>query len=212
MMLQIGLSNQGLQRELGSIRDPTLQSFTKRIEGYEQGLKSTRSSVFMNAATRGPTPRRPANQASRNNPSNANRGRGERSRRIALHGKFFRCAKGDHMIPNCSYPELIKCNMCGLTGHIAPACARRQNVQAISSSSPASTSSPARLAITYDGGSSFHLDGSSAWQLPSSSAASSVSASTRAGAYYLPTKRPTLEMHNRHNQCLCTFRKPLLLK
>ena len=86
------------------------------------------------------------------------------------------------MIPNCSYPESIKCNTCGL------------NVQAISSSLPASTSSPAQLTIAYDGGSSFHSDGSSAWQLPSSSAASSVSASTRTGAYYLATNRPTPEM------------------
>ena len=72
MMLQIGLSDQGLQSELGSIREPTLQRFTEKIEGYEQGLKSTGSSVFANAATRGPTPRRPANQNSRNNTFNTN--------------------------------------------------------------------------------------------------------------------------------------------
>ena len=51
MMLQIGLSDQGLQHELGFIRDPTLQLFTEKIEGYEQGLKTTGSSVFANAAT-----------------------------------------------------------------------------------------------------------------------------------------------------------------
>ena len=94
MMLQIGLSDQGLQRELSSIREPTLQSSMEKIEGYEQGLKSTGSSVFANAATKGPTPRRSAPQNSRNTSSNPNRGKGERSRRIALHGKCFRCAKG----------------------------------------------------------------------------------------------------------------------
>ena len=31
MMLQIVLSDQGLQRELSSIREPTLQSFTEKI-------------------------------------------------------------------------------------------------------------------------------------------------------------------------------------
>ena len=36
MMLQIGLNDQGLQRELGSIREPILQSFTEKIEGYEK--------------------------------------------------------------------------------------------------------------------------------------------------------------------------------
>ena len=133
-MLQIGLSDQGLQRELGSIREPMLQSFTEKIEGYEQGLKSTGSSVFVNAATKGPTPRRSTPQNSRNNSSNTNRGKGERSRCIELRGKCFRCAKGDHMIPSCTYPETVKCNTCGLQGHIAPACSRRQNAQATSSS------------------------------------------------------------------------------
>ena len=78
MMLQIGLSDQGLQREFGSIREPTLQSFTEKIEGYDQGLKSTGTSVFANAATKGATPRRSAPQNSCNTPSNRNRGRGER--------------------------------------------------------------------------------------------------------------------------------------
>ena len=80
MMLQIGLSDQGLQRELGSIREPTLQSFMEKIEGYEQGLKSAGTSVFANAATKEPTPGRSAPQISCNNLSNPNRGKGERSR------------------------------------------------------------------------------------------------------------------------------------
>ena len=121
MMLQIGLSDQGLQRELGSIRDPTLQLFTEKIEDYEEGLKTTGSSVFANIATRGSAPRRPANQGIHNSSSNPTHGRGEQSRRTALRGKCFRCARNDHMIPNCSYPETVKCNSCGLTGHIAPA-------------------------------------------------------------------------------------------
>ena len=114
MMLQIGLNDQGLQRELGSIREPTLQSFTEKIEGYEQGLKSTGSSVFANATTRWPIPRRPTPQNSLTNSSNANRGRGEWNRRIALRGKCFRCAKGDHMIPNCTYLDSVKCKVISL--------------------------------------------------------------------------------------------------
>ena len=33
MMLQIGISDQGLQREFGLIREPTLQAFNEKIEG-----------------------------------------------------------------------------------------------------------------------------------------------------------------------------------
>ena len=33
---QIGLSDQNLQRELGAIRNPTLDSFSERIEGFER--------------------------------------------------------------------------------------------------------------------------------------------------------------------------------
>ena len=36
MMLQIGLSNSNLQRELGAIRNPTLDAFNDKIEGFEQ--------------------------------------------------------------------------------------------------------------------------------------------------------------------------------
>ena len=99
------------------------------------------------------------------------------------------------MIPNCTYPYSEKCNTYGLQCHIAPACARCQNSKAISSSSlPAPNASPAQLAIAYDGGLNFPLDGgTSAWQLPSLSA-STVSASTRAGAFFLPSHRPTPEM------------------
>ena len=39
MMLHIGISDQGLQRELGSIREPT-QAFKEKIEGYEQARKT----------------------------------------------------------------------------------------------------------------------------------------------------------------------------
>ena len=193
MMLQIGLSDQGLQRELGSIREPSLQSFTEKIEEYEQGLKSTGTSVFANAATKGATPRRSAPQNTLNTPSDPTRGRGERSRRIALCGKCFRWVKGDHIIPNCTYPDTVKCNTCGSQGHIAPACSRRQSAQATSSSPSTAPSTSSQLAIAYDGGSNFSADGGSAWQLPSSSA-SSVSTPNRAGAFYLPSHRSTPEM------------------
>ena len=36
MMLQIGLTDSNLQRELGGIRNPTLDAFSEKIEGFEQ--------------------------------------------------------------------------------------------------------------------------------------------------------------------------------
>ena len=131
-----------------------------------------------------------------------NRNRGERDRRLALRGKCFRCARSDHMIPQCSYPETVKCNLCGAAGHVTPACSRRQSAQVMQSqqiSSHASSSSPSgptshQLAIAYDGDSHVTYDGSSSnWPLPSS--ASSVSSPhNRAGAYYTPANMPTPEM------------------
>ena len=122
-------------------------------------------------------PRRPANQGNRPATGpNIPRGRGEWSRHDALRGKCFRYAKSDHMIPQCSYPETVKCNTCGATGHITPACERWQNAQLTqhvrlpSSISPAQPST--QLAIAYDGGSSSSADGSSAWPLPFSVLAS----------------------------------------
>ena len=72
------------------------------------------------------------------------------------------------MIPNYTYPDTVKCNTCGSQGHIAPACSRRQNAQATSSSISPSTapSTSSQLAIAYDGGLNFSADGGSAWQLP----------------------------------------------
>ena len=40
MMLQIGASDTALQRELGAIKNPTLPEFNRKIEGYEQALKT----------------------------------------------------------------------------------------------------------------------------------------------------------------------------
>ena len=40
MMLQIGLSDSHLRRELGAIRNPTLPGFSEKIEGYEQARKT----------------------------------------------------------------------------------------------------------------------------------------------------------------------------
>ena len=102
--------------------------------------------------------------------------------RLALRGKCFRCAKADHMIPSCSYPDSVKCNLCGATGHITPACGRRQVAQsaqqipASPSSTPTSSSSH-QLAIAYDGRSNFSADNASvSWPTPSS-ASSSISSS-----------------------------------
>ena len=35
------------------------------------------------------------------------------------------------MIPQCTYPETVKCNLCGATGHVMSACSRRQSAQAV---------------------------------------------------------------------------------
>ena len=107
--------------------------------------------------------------------------RAERDRRIALRGKCFRCARADHMVPQCSYPDSVKCNLCGATGHVTPACGRRQTAQVVQpqqmipSSSHASMSSSSQiphhhqLAINYDGDSQVSQDVSTShWPLPSS--------------------------------------------
>ena len=68
----------------------------------------------------------PSSTSSRRNPGQSGcpancgtppRGKGEKDWRLALRGKCFRCAKPDHMIPQCSYPESLKCNLCGAVGH-----------------------------------------------------------------------------------------------
>ena len=74
MMLQIGISDPALQRELGAVRNPTLAAFNDKIEGYEQAHMSTTTTAFGNAMSRGSSSRRPSNQGSRpapcpNNPS-----------------------------------------------------------------------------------------------------------------------------------------------
>ena len=198
MMLQIGLSDSHLRRELGAIRNPTLTGFSEKIEGYEQARKTEPEAAYGNAAQRPASNRRqPATGGRPTNRNSAPRNRGEKDRRLALRGKCFRCAKNDHMLPACSYPESVKCNLCGATGHITPACGRRQVAQAVqqipsSSSFSHATSSPQQLAIAYDGSSNYTADGAS-WPTPSS-ASSSVSSVTRAGAFYTPSSLPTPEM------------------
>ena len=133
MMLQIGVSNPALQRELGSIKNPTLPAFNDKFEGYEQARKTVLSSAFGLAAKS--VPRR--NQASstpksaqRSTPS---RGNGERSR-------HFRCACDAHMLPQCTYPASVKCNTCNGTGHISPACGKRQTANTANTHIPAASS------------------------------------------------------------------------
>ena len=166
MMLQIGLSDGHLRRELGAIRNPTMASFSEKIEGFEQARRTEPDSAYGNSASRATPTRRPSTQGGQpSTRSNISRGRGERDRRLALHGKCFRCAKADHMIPSCPYPESVKCNLCGAVGHITPACGRRQvaqsaqHIPASPSSTPTSSSSSQQLAIAYDGGSNFPTDG-----------------------------------------------------
>ena len=108
MMLQIGLSDSHLRRELGAIRNPTMATFSEMIEGFEQARKTEPEAAFGNAAQRPAPSRRQQAQGGRaSNRNSAPRNHGEKDRRITLRGKCFRCAKNDHMLPACSYPCLL---------------------------------------------------------------------------------------------------------
>ena len=113
MMLQIGVSDVALQRELGAIKNPTLPAFNDKIEGNEQARKSTASgTAYGKAASKGGSQRRSSTGPPKaNSRSTASRGRSERDRRLTLHGRCFCCAKEDHLLPQCSYPENVKCNL-----------------------------------------------------------------------------------------------------
>ena len=155
MMLQIGVSDNNLQRELGGIRNPTLDTFSEKIEGFEQAKRTMSGSAYGLAVSRNNTNvgRRNTNAANKSqNKSQPNRNRGEGDRCLALRGKCFRCARSDHMIPQCSYPETVKCNLCGAVGHVTPACSRRQSAQVmqpqhISSHASSSPSSSTRYRL-----------------------------------------------------------------
>ena len=206
MMLQIGISDSNLQRELGSIRNPTLDAFTEKIEGYEQAKLAMATNAHGLVASRpnsGGGRRSNVSSGKSAAKPQAGKNRSERERRIALRGKCFRCARADHMLPQCTYPDSVKCNLCGATGHVTPACGRRQTAQVVqpqqlmSSNSHASVPSSQiphhQLAINYDGDSQVSQDVSpSHWPLPSS--ASSISSNSRAGAFYSPANMPTPEM------------------
>ena len=130
MKLQISLSDSSLQRELGSVRNPTLDTFNEKIEGFEQARRTVSGNAFGNAITcsNAKSGRKNTYQSGRPASKNtANRSKGERDRHLALRGKCFRYARPDHMIPQCTYPETVKCNLCGTMGHVTPACSRRQS-------------------------------------------------------------------------------------
>ena len=199
MMLQIGASDPSLRRELGSIKNPTLLNFNDKIEGYKQARKTESSTTFGMATKGSPQKRSQGAQPARNAQKSApNRGGNERSRRAALRGRCFRCAREDHMLPQCSYPASVKCNTCNNLGHISPACGKRQVANASNtpqSHSPASSLAPQmqQLAIGYDGSANYsaslsHVDGASSANWGTQSNLS------RAGTFYAPSSRPTPEM------------------
>ena len=85
IMLQIGVLDAALQRELGAIKNPTLLDFNDKNEGCEQARKTTASTAYGNAASKGASQRRPSTGPPKSNfRSAAPRGRGERDRRLAL--------------------------------------------------------------------------------------------------------------------------------
>ena len=92
--------------------------------------RATANSAFGNAASRNT----PSSSSRRNSGQNSHpvnrpnppRGRVERDQHLALLGKCFRCAKSDHLVPQCTYSEGVKCNLCGAMGHVTLACGRRQ--------------------------------------------------------------------------------------
>ena len=163
-----------------------------KIEGFEQARKTTASTAYGNTALKPSSQRRPSAPAQpKNNRSSNNRGRGERDRRLALRGRCFRCAKDDPMLPQCSYPADVKCNLCSSKGHITPACSHRQNAHATQKHPHSSSPASQQLALTYDG--SFPADGAPSWISPPS-APSTSSAPSQAGAFYTPANMPTPEM------------------
>ena len=198
MMLQIGASDPALRRELGSIKNPTLIAFNDKIEGFEQARK-TESSTAYGLAAKGAPSRRGQNPSSSKNTQRPAQSRGgsERSRRTALRGRCFRCAREDHMLPQCSYPATVKCNTCNGTGHILPACRKRQVANASNaqpSSHPASSLAPQmqQLAIGYDGPA--HSSPSISHADAASSNWGTQSNSSHASVFYAPSSRPTPEM------------------
>ena len=52
IMLQIGLSDHNLQHELGAIRNPTLDTFSEKIEGFEQSKRAMSGNAYGHAVTR----------------------------------------------------------------------------------------------------------------------------------------------------------------
>ena len=81
MMLQIGLTDSNLQRELGGIRNPTLDAFSEKIEGFEQAKRTMASGAHGMAVSHSNTSvgRRSNNAANKaQNKSQPNRNRGER--------------------------------------------------------------------------------------------------------------------------------------
>ena len=188
MVLQIGVSDSSLQKELGAIKNQPCRRSTKSWRVLNRHVK-LQPLLLLEAMLLVEVD---GSQICQGMP-NPGRGRGERC--LALRGKCFRCARDDHLLPQCSYSERVKCNSCAAIGHISAACDRSQNVrsklQSLSAFFPSTSSAqqPQQLAIAYDGGpaSQFSADGaSSAW--------ANVSSSSRAGGFYAPLNRPTPEM------------------
>ena len=79
MMLQIGMLDCSLQKELGAIIKPYFAGFNEKLEGYEQAHKTTTPSAFGNAVTSSTTPRCGGQQPNQpRNPNRSNPKKGER--------------------------------------------------------------------------------------------------------------------------------------
>ena len=81
MMLQIGLSDSSLRRELGAVRNPTLDAFSEKIQGFEQAIRTESVNTYGNAVSRSNTNsgRKNSNQSGHSaNKNSANQGIGER--------------------------------------------------------------------------------------------------------------------------------------
>ena len=193
MMLQIEISDPSLQRELGAVRNPTLAAFNEKIEGFEQARQTVSTNAYGNAISCSNAP------SGRKNPGQSGRSANKNPALEEKEKETDRCARPDQMIPQCTYPESVKCNLCIAVGHVTPACSCRQSAQMaqhhqIPHHSSSSLQNSQQLAIAYDGDSHLSTDGSaSAWPLPSSSS-STTSSHTRAGAFYTPSNLPTPEM------------------
>ena len=92
--------------------------------------------TYTTARRGGQQPNRPHNPGCQN----PDRGLGKQKQRIALQRRCFWCARDDHMLPQCTFPDTVKCDTCAATDHISAAYGRSQNIRSVQHNTPSSSS------------------------------------------------------------------------